>query len=81
MRPWISAKDLILHVIGSLGADGADYRAVEFDGPAIRRHERGVAAWCWRTSSMEMGAKVAFTPVDDMLLDYLRAATGADAAR
>jgi len=36
-RPWISAKDLILYIIGKLGAAGADYRAVEFDGPAIRR--------------------------------------------
>src|SRR5581483_10222381 len=35
-RPWISAKDLILHIIGKLGAAGADYRAVEFDGPAVR---------------------------------------------
>jgi homoaconitate hydratase family protein len=70
-RPWISAKDLILHIIGMLGADGADYRAVEFDGPAIRRMtvaSRMVLA----NLAMEMGAKVAFTPVDDVLLDYLR---------
>ena len=40
---WISAKDLILYIIGKLGAAGADYRAVEFDGPAIRRMTRGVA--------------------------------------
>ncbi len=62
-RPWVSAKDLILHVIGQLGADGADYRAVEFDGPAIRSlsiASRMVLA----NLSMEMGAKVAFTPVD-----------------
>jgi 3-isopropylmalate/(R)-2-methylmalate dehydratase large subunit len=68
---WISAKDLILHIIGRLGADGADYRAVEFDGPAIRRMtvaSRMVLA----NLSMEMGAKVAFTPVDEILLDYLR---------
>lgn len=70
-HPWISAKDLILHLIGMLGATGADYRAVEFDGPAIRRMtvaSRMVLA----NLSMEMGAKVAFTPVDDTLLDWLR---------
>ena len=70
-RPWVSAKDLILYIIGKLGADGADYRAVEFDGPAIRRMtvaSRMVLA----NLAMEMGAKVAFTPVDETLLDYLR---------
>jgi len=70
-RPWISAKDLILRVIGMLGAAGADYRAVEFDGTAIRRMtvaSRMVLA----NLAMEMGAKVAFTPVDDVLVDYLR---------
>ena len=71
LRPWISAKDLILRIIGMLGAAGADYRAVEFDGPAIRGMSvasRMVLA----NLSMEMGAKVAFTPVDETLLDYLR---------
>ncbi len=69
--PWVSAKDLILYVIGKLGADGADYRAVEFDGPAIRNlsvASRMVIA----NLSMEMGTKVAFTPVDAKLADYLR---------
>ncbi|HLJ47450.1 MAG TPA: 3-isopropylmalate dehydratase large subunit [Bryobacteraceae bacterium] len=70
-RPWISAKDLVLYIIGKLGAAGADYRAVEFDGPAIRRMT--VASRMVLTNlSMEMGAKVAFTPVDEVLLDYLR---------
>jgi 3-isopropylmalate/(R)-2-methylmalate dehydratase large subunit len=70
-RPWICAKDLILHLIGKLGAAGADYRAVEFDGPAIRR--MSVASRMVLCNlAMEMGAKVAFTPVDEILLDYLR---------
>ena len=69
--PWISAKDLILYIVGMVGATGADYRAVEFDGPAIRRMT--VASRMVLTNlSMEMGAKVAFTPVDEVLLDYLR---------
>lgn len=73
--PWVSAKDLILHIIGRLGADGAEYRAVEFDGPLVRRMtvaSRMVLA----NLSMEMGAKVAFTPVDTVLLDYLAERAG-----
>ncbi len=70
LPPWISAKDLILYVIGQLGADGADYRAVEFDGPVIR--SMSVASRMTLANlSMEMGAKVAFTPVDDVLFDCL----------
>lgn len=63
--PWLSAKDLILYIIGQLGADGADYRAVEFDGPAIRNltvASRMVLA----NLAMEMGAKAAFTPVEEI---------------
>jgi 3-isopropylmalate/(R)-2-methylmalate dehydratase large subunit len=66
--PWVSAKDLVLYLIGQLGADGADYRAVEFDGPAIRRlsvASRMVLA----NLSMEMGAKAAFTPVEEIAPD------------
>lgn len=73
--PWVSAKDLILHVIGRLGADGADYRAVEFDGPAIRAMTVA-SRMVLSNLSMEMGAKTAFTPVDDTLLEYLEARTG-----
>jgi len=68
LRPWVSAKDLILYIIGQLGADGADYRAVEFEGPTIRgltTASRMVLA----NLSMEMGAKVAFTPVEEISAD------------
>jgi 3-isopropylmalate/(R)-2-methylmalate dehydratase large subunit len=79
LLPWVSAKDLILYLIGKLGADGADYRAVEFDGSAIR--SMSVASRMVLTNlSMEMGAKVAFTPVDQTLLSWLqpRIAAGAE---
>lgn len=73
--PWVSAKDLILYVIGQLGADGADYRAVEFDGPAIRGLTVA-SRMVLSNLAMEMGAKVAFTPVDEILLSYIAAGTG-----
>ncbi len=75
LHPWISAKDLILWIIGRLGADGAGYRAVEFAGETIEGMtiaSRMVLA----NLSMEMGAKVAFTPVDERLLNYLESRTG-----
>jgi len=63
--PWVSAKDLILWIIGRLGAAGADYRAVEFDGAAVRR--MSVASRMVLCNlSMEMGAKAAFTPVAEI---------------
>ncbi len=70
LGPWISAKDVILYIVGQLGADGADYRAIEFDGTAIQRFSiasRMVLA----NLAMEAGAKAAFTPVDDRLIAYL----------
>ncbi len=80
LGPWISAKDLILYIIGQLGADGADYRAVEFDGPVIR--QLTVASRMVLTNlAMEMGAKVAFTPVDEELIDYLAERTGGGSRR
>jgi homoaconitate hydratase family protein len=70
-RPWICAKDLILRVIGMLGVGGADGRAVEFDGPAIRRMTVASRMVLCNLAT-EIGAKAAFTPVDEALLDYLR---------
>jgi 3-isopropylmalate/(R)-2-methylmalate dehydratase large subunit len=75
MGPWVSAKDLILYTIGKLGADGADYRAVEFDGPVIRNFSVA-SRMVLSNLAMEMGAKVAFAPVDDKLIEYLSSRTG-----
>jgi 3-isopropylmalate/(R)-2-methylmalate dehydratase large subunit len=75
LGPWVSAKDLILYTIGKLGADGADYRAVEFDGPVIRNFSIA-SRMVLSNLAMEMGAKVAFAPVDDKLIEYLSSRTG-----
>lgn len=67
----VFAKDVILHVIGELGADHAVYQAVEFAGSLIANlsvSER--MALCNMTT--EMGAKAAYIQPDDVTFDYLR---------
>ncbi len=70
----ISSKDIILYIIGKLGADGADYRSVEFCGSTV--DAMSIPSRMVMTNlSMEMGAKVAFTPVDKKLIKYLKERT------
>lgn len=73
--PPASAKDLILQVIGDIGADGANYCAVEFHGDVanLSIDERFTIA----NMGVEMGAKVAVFPVDEVSKGYL-GSVGAD---
>ncbi len=67
----VTAKDAILYIIGDLGADGADYKAVEFYGEVIDK--MSIASRMTISNlSMEMGAKVAFVPPDKKTIDYVR---------
>ena len=66
----VMAKDLILHIIGDLGADGATYRSVEFTGPGIRNVTiDGRMSMC--NMGVEMGAKTAIVPPDEITKKYL----------
>ncbi|MGD1993810.1 MAG: 3-isopropylmalate dehydratase large subunit [Anaerolineae bacterium] len=56
MPDRVMAKDVVLHIIGDLGADGADYCSVEFAGPVVR--EMSIASRMVLTNmAAEMGAK------------------------
>ena len=67
---WLSAKDLILHVIGREGAASGDGYAVEYAGPPIRA--LGVEARLTLCNlSIEMGAKVGMIAPDDTIYQYL----------
>jgi 3-isopropylmalate/(R)-2-methylmalate dehydratase large subunit len=73
-RKHVSAKDLILYIIGKLGAAGADYRSVEFSGDTIGA--LSVASRMVLTNlSMEMGAKVAFVIPDQKTIEYVKERT------
>ncbi len=73
-KKWVMSKDLILSIISRLGADGADYKAVEFSGPTIS--DMTIASRMVLSNlSMEMGAKVAFVLPDNRTIEYVRSKT------
>lgn len=67
----VYAKDLILFAIGDLGADGADYRAVEFTGSVIEEMSvAGRMVLC--NMAAEMGAKIGVVEPDEKTRTWLR---------
>ena len=67
----VTAKDLILHIIGDMGADGALYRSVEFSGEAVSALSVS-GRMTIANMSVEMGAKNGFMEPDGKTLDWLK---------
>ena len=67
---WVSGKDVILHIIGLIGVDGALYKSMEFVGDGIKNlsmDDRFTIA----NMAIEAGGKNGIFPVDDIALKYL----------
>ncbi|MEM0297511.1 MAG: 3-isopropylmalate dehydratase large subunit [Zestosphaera sp.] len=68
---YSSGKDVILSILGALGQEGANYKALEFSGPGLRTlsmSDRLTVA----NMSVECGAKNAIFPLDEVTIDYMR---------
>lgn len=69
---WISGKDVILHIIGMIGVDGALYKSLEFTGDGIQNltmDDRFTIA----NMAIEAGAKNGIFPVDELAESYMKA--------
>lgn len=68
---WVSGKDIILHIIGQIGVDGALYKSMEFTGDGLEflsMDDRFTIA----NMAVEAGAKNGIFDVDDETLKYIR---------
>ncbi|MCD8239243.1 MAG: 3-isopropylmalate dehydratase large subunit [Clostridiales bacterium] len=68
---WISGKDIILHIIGEIGVDGALYKSMEFAGDGLQyltMDDRFTIA----NMAIEAGGKNGIFPVDEKTLEYVK---------
>jgi homoaconitate hydratase family protein len=74
MPKRVSAKDLVLRIIGDIGADGADYKSVEYAGPAIEAMSVGSRQVLCNMAA-EMGAKNGYVAPDGTTRAWLAGRT------
>ena len=72
LRPGISTKDITLHIIGTIKADGALYKSVEFHGEPFEDFSFD-SRFIFSNMSVEMGAKNGYIPPNQKVLDYAKA--------
>lgn len=68
---WVSGKDVILHIIGKIGVDGALYKSMEFTGEGIKNltmDDRFTIC----NMAIEAGGKNGIFPVDDLAVQYMK---------
>lgn len=70
-RRYVSGKDVILHIIGLTGVDGALYSSMEFTGDGLK-YLTMADRLCISNMAIEAGAKNGIFEVDDITVEYLR---------
>lgn len=68
---WVSGKDVILHIIGMIGVDGALYKSMEFGGPGMKSLSMDDRL-CMANMAIEAGAKNGIFEVDEKTIEYIK---------
>lgn len=68
---WVSGKDVILHIIGMIGVDGALYKSMEFTGDGIANLSMD-DRFAMANMAIEAGGKNGIFPVDDLTIEYMK---------
>lgn len=68
---WVSGKDVILHIIGMIGVDGALYKSMEFCGEGVRNLSMD-DRFSIANMAIEAGAKNGIFPVDEQTIAYMK---------
>lgn len=71
LNPYVSGKDVILHIIGKIGVDGALYKSMEFGGEGLKNltiDDR----FCIANMAIEAGAKNGIFEVDEHTIEYVK---------
>ena len=69
LRKWVSGKDVILHIIGMIGVDGALYKSMEFSGEGLASLSMD-DRFSMANMAIEAGAKNGIFEVDELTEDY-----------
>lgn len=75
LQPYVSAKDIILHIIGSIGVDGALYASMEFAGDTIAELSME-GRMTMANMAIEAGAKNGIFAPDGKTVEYIKSRTG-----
>ena len=68
---WVSGKDVILHIIGMIGVDGALYKSMEFSGDGIQYLSMD-DRFAITNMAIEAGGKNGIFPVDEAAIEYMK---------
>ncbi|MBI6874323.1 3-isopropylmalate dehydratase large subunit [Clostridium aciditolerans] len=71
LSPWVSGKDVILHIIGMIGVDGALYQSMEYTGEGVKSLSMD-DRFAMTNMAIEAGAKNGIFEVDERTIEYVK---------